>query len=105
MSSSFKGYGDSSGSPTSEQAVVSDALAVYRWIVQRCRTENAGAGGPAAEPIPEATSLAHGAHIARMGEGAAPEAGGAPIIVWGHSLGTGYVYAARESASTYLLLL
>ena len=105
MSFSFKGYGDSSGSPTSEQAVVSDALAVYRWIVQHCRTENAGEGAPAAEPIPEATSPAHVAHIVRMEEGAASEAIGAPVIVWGHSLGTGYVTMCMPREHLLLLLI
>lgn len=91
------GYGDSSGHPTSEQAVVSDALSVYRWIV-RCHRDNVGVPVGASESGPEfGPETVSGSEMSRgrIEDGATSEtaatSAGAPVIVWGHSLGTGYI--------------
>lgn len=75
------GFGDSSGNPTSDRSIVSDAEAIYRWILERRK------------------SAAVNTHLERDGQelktadsGARPQgATGSPIILWGQSFGTGFV--------------
>ena len=81
MSHCSAGFGDSSGSPTTDRSVASDAAAVYRWILEH-RTSAASAAD--AEGDCEAHEPAE--------EGSHQQvAAGAPVIIWGHSLGTGCV--------------
>lgn len=76
---------------------MSDALAVYRWIV-RCHRDNVGVPVGARESGPECgPETVSGSEMSRghMEDSATSEtaatSAGAPVIVWGHSLGTGYI--------------
>ena len=81
MSHCSAGFGDSSGCPTTDRSVASDAAAVYRWILKRRTSADSAAD---AEGVSETHGPAEECSHQQV-------AAGTPVIIWGHSLDTEFV--------------